>query len=331
MAIKRCVSLYSYQEQFYLGKLDLEGCIREVAKTGCKGIEMIPEMNCPKEFRNPSVRFIEQWKEWMEKYGTTPVCIDVFYDYKLYLNRHLTKRELIDMMRENFEFAVKLGFTVVRGMIVVPIPVLESILPMLEYYNLKFGIELHAPVSPFGRQMTELFEMIDRTGTKQAGFVPDMSMFTKKAPKVMMDRFVRKGANQKIVDYISEQFGKRVPSSAIDVEIKKMGANSMDRQALSYLYRIARYDDPEWLTKSVVDKIVHVHGKVYEMDENYVEPSLDYETVIPILEKHGYDQYISTEYEGQRHFHDIEYGPGGADEIEEVRRHQEMLKRMLGE
>ena len=32
--IKRSVSLYSYQEEFYLGKLDLEGCIREAAKSG---------------------------------------------------------------------------------------------------------------------------------------------------------------------------------------------------------------------------------------------------------------------------------------------------------
>ena len=52
MAIKRAVSLYSYQENFYLGNLDLEGCIKEAAKTGATGIEMIAEMNCPKEYRS---------------------------------------------------------------------------------------------------------------------------------------------------------------------------------------------------------------------------------------------------------------------------------------
>ena len=38
MSIKRGISLYSYQENFYLGKLDLEGMIREAAKTGATGI-----------------------------------------------------------------------------------------------------------------------------------------------------------------------------------------------------------------------------------------------------------------------------------------------------
>ena len=35
--IKRSVSLYSYQEAYFTGKLDLEGCIREAAKAGAAG------------------------------------------------------------------------------------------------------------------------------------------------------------------------------------------------------------------------------------------------------------------------------------------------------
>ena len=34
--IKRSVSLYSYQDEYYLGKLDLEGCLRETAATGAR-------------------------------------------------------------------------------------------------------------------------------------------------------------------------------------------------------------------------------------------------------------------------------------------------------
>ena len=30
--IKRSISLYSYQDEYYDGKLDLEGCLKEVAK-----------------------------------------------------------------------------------------------------------------------------------------------------------------------------------------------------------------------------------------------------------------------------------------------------------
>ena len=41
--IGRSVSLYSYQQEYYEGKLDLEGCIRETAKTGATGIELLAE------------------------------------------------------------------------------------------------------------------------------------------------------------------------------------------------------------------------------------------------------------------------------------------------
>ena len=39
--IKRSVSLYSYQDEYYDKKLDLEGCLRETAKTGATGVELL--------------------------------------------------------------------------------------------------------------------------------------------------------------------------------------------------------------------------------------------------------------------------------------------------
>ena len=37
------VSLFSYQDEYYDGKLDLEGCLRETAKTGATGVELLAE------------------------------------------------------------------------------------------------------------------------------------------------------------------------------------------------------------------------------------------------------------------------------------------------
>ena len=41
--IKRSVSLYSYQDEYYNKQLDLEGCLRETAKTGATGVELLAE------------------------------------------------------------------------------------------------------------------------------------------------------------------------------------------------------------------------------------------------------------------------------------------------
>ena len=74
--IKRSVSLYSYQEAYFTGKLDLEGCIREASKAGATGIELLAE-EMVDEFPVITPEFKDKWFGWMEKYGTEPSCMDV--------------------------------------------------------------------------------------------------------------------------------------------------------------------------------------------------------------------------------------------------------------
>lgn len=69
MANIRSVSLYSYQEEFFFGRLTLEGMIAEAAKTGARGIEFLAEQYAPDEYADPSDLFINEWNEWMDKYG----------------------------------------------------------------------------------------------------------------------------------------------------------------------------------------------------------------------------------------------------------------------
>jgi len=329
MGIQRGVSIYSYQENYYLRKMSFEDCIRAVSETGAKGVELIAEMHCPKEYRDPSPDFVARWHDWMAKYGTKPAALDVFLDYKLYDNRMLTEREMVAFFKNNFDFAKKLGFPVIRGMIAVPLPILRDIIPILEDYGLTYGTELHAPISPWGSKMQGIFELIDRTGTKNMGFIPDMSMWCKTAPRLVTGEYLRKGADPEIVERICQRYDERVPQDEVNAEALRMGAGPLELAAMHNVFSHARYDGTEWL-REYADKVVHVHGKVYEMDENCEEKYIDYEPVVRILQEAGFDGWICTEYEGQRSYHDPLYGPGGADEVEQVRRHQVQLKRLLG-
>ena len=62
--IKRGVTLYSYQQEVYMGKLDLEGMIREVSKLDTDGVEILTEA-CIPDFPNPSDYFVYRWFEFM--------------------------------------------------------------------------------------------------------------------------------------------------------------------------------------------------------------------------------------------------------------------------
>ena len=48
MTIKRGVSLYSFQEEYFLRTMSLEDCIAAAAGIGANGIEIIPEQSDPR-------------------------------------------------------------------------------------------------------------------------------------------------------------------------------------------------------------------------------------------------------------------------------------------
>jgi hypothetical protein len=63
------------------------------------------------------------------------------------------------------------------------------------------------------------------------------------------------------------------------------------------------------------------------MTEDLVEYSIPYDKVVAVLDEGGYEGYICSEYEGNRWIEDAE----PVQCVEQVRRQQEMLKRLIGE
>src|SRR4051812_50218830 len=113
-SIKRGVSLYSFQEEYFLRTLTLEDCIRVAGDIGARGIEIIPEQSIP-GFPQLTDEFVDTWFTWMDKYGTTPVATDLFLDTKLYPDRRLTLQEQIASVHRDIDIAVRLGARGIRA------------------------------------------------------------------------------------------------------------------------------------------------------------------------------------------------------------------------
>lgn len=144
--IKRSVSLYSYQDEYYDKKLDLEGCLRETAKTGATGVELLAEQMI-RRFPLPieTEEFRNQWFGWMKKYNLEPSCYDAFLENHIYDNRMLTLSEQINMMKRDIRLASLLGFKNLRTLVSTPMDVIEGSLEYAEQMNVKIGLEVHAP------------------------------------------------------------------------------------------------------------------------------------------------------------------------------------------
>jgi mRNA-degrading endonuclease HigB of HigAB toxin-antitoxin module len=117
----------------------------------------------------------------------------------------------------------------------------------------------------------------------------------------------------------------------LDEKYPGHGLNAMTLGAILIKESCAKPED----IKDIVPYIVSIHGKFYHMTEvagmpgQYEDKAIDYATPIKYLKECGFNGYINSEFEGQRYCQDA-----GEDklinEIEQVRRHHEMLSRLIG-
>lgn len=343
--IKRSISLYSYQDEYYDGKLDLEGCLKETAKTGATGVELLAEQMI-KRFPLPieTEEFRNKWFRWMEKYHLEPSCYDAFLENRIYDNRTLSLGEQINMMKRDIRLASMLGFHNLRTLVSTPMDVIEGSLEYAEKMDVKIGLEVHAPFSLNSDWADGYMEMINRTGTKYFGFIPDMGIFCKNIPDVVRDKARRMGASEECIKIVDEAYAQRLAKGFTKIKynlnlgkanmeyreangmkemmdaVEKAGGNDADRWygGVSFTYS---WSDPQDLIDNI-DYIFHTHAKFYNMHEDYKETAVAIPEVIEAFKKAGYHGFLSSEYEGGEHLRDV-----GVDSIEQVRRHQEALRR----
>ncbi len=323
--IKRGVSLYSYQEEVFLRKLDLENAIRVSSEMGAKGIEIIPEQTFD-NFPHLTDEQIEAWHGFHAKYGTTPTAYDMFIDLKRRKDRVMTIEEGVESIVRDIRLANRLGCTAMRVIVNTPAEVFERAAPYAEEYNVRLGVEIHSPMRYDHRWIQRILEVIHRVDSTHLGLVPDMGIHVLRFPRVVSERAKRDGATPDIVDYIVKVYDDHPDDmETLSREVAWRGGNALD---VAFAGAVSGYNyvDPATMVPHI-PYIFHIHAKFYEMVDDDHEYSIPYEDVIPLLIKGGYDGYLSSEYEGNRHIQDLM----PVDSVEQVRRHQAMMARLLGE
>ena len=348
--IKRSVSLYSYQDEYYSGALDLEGCLRETAKAGATGVELLAE-SMIRQFPNPiyTEEFQEQWKGWLKKYGLTPTAYDAFLENHIYENRMLSLGEQVEMMCRDLKCASLLGFSCIRTLVSTPMDVIEGSLDFAEEVGVKIGLEVHAPFSLNSTWAQGYLDRLDKPGSKYKyfGFIPDMGIFCKRVPDVVEEKWRRAGAREDCIKVVNDAYASRVEKGFVKIEyslnlglanmnyrnangladltakLESMGAGPADFGYLNSSYTYS-WSNPQDLIDNI-DHIVHTHAKCYNTSEDYVETATAIPEVVEAYKKAGYNGYLSTEYEGGESLRDAL----PVDGIEQVRRHQEALRRAI--
>jgi sugar phosphate isomerase/epimerase len=323
-SIKRGASLYSFQEEYFLRKMTLEDIIAAAAKLDIQGIEIIGDQMIP-GYPNAPESFFDQWHGWMEKYHVTPTCLDMFLDWNKFKGRSMTFEEKVESVRKDIHFANRLGCKVIRVITHTEPEVLERLAPEAEKYDVKLGVEIHSPFHFDHEYEQRLVAMYQKVQSPYLGFVPDMGIFVKRFPRVISDRWIRDGMKTEIAQFITQSYDRHEGLEHIGEDVEKMGSTPEDigkaKGAGHFIYTNPRR------ILDFMQYVHHIHAKFYEMLPDYTEYSIPYEDIIPVLIEGGYNGYLSSEYEGNRHIQDA----FEVDSVEQVRRQQVMFKRLLGE
>jgi sugar phosphate isomerase/epimerase len=321
--IRRGVATYSYQEEVFVHTMTVEDCLREMSDIGAKHFELIAEMLVP-DFPNPSPQWVDQWHGWIAKYDLHPACYTQFIDSLRTRTHVLTVEEGVQTMMRDIRLAKQLGIPRIRALVGTPVDILEATLPHLEKENIWMGVEIHFPIPLKGRLIERLLKMSEQTD--HFGFVPDMGIFQNKPNPYQRDRMIRDGAITKdAADYVETSWANKVPKDTVKAQLGKMSGGPGAAGYADVVYMIHPQDPRDLLP--FIAKCRHIHGKTWGLTEDCADPAIDLTQVIPTLVQGGYDGAIATEYEGQRMVQDVY----PFSSVEMVRRHQVMLRRLLGE
>ena len=324
MTIKRGVSLYSYQEEYFLRTMSVEDCVAAAAGIGANGIELIPEQMIP-GYPVITDQFASSWSAWMEKYRTTPTATNAFVDTKRYPDRWLTLEEQLASVRADIDIAVRLGFPIVKATINFSPELMEAAAPYAEQQGIRLLLEVHAPFHYTHPWILRHLEVMDKVGSPALGFMPDMGTYVRRFPRVVSERALRDGARPQVVDLIVSTYDDHGDVHGLMDMVNYMGGGPVEqglaRQATHYTW-----NDPRNMLDHM-SRIGHIQAKFYEMTEDYTEYSIPYDEIIPVLIDGGYDGYLSSEYEGNRHIQDAY----PVDSVEQVRRQDVMFERLLSQ
>ncbi|MGN6220880.1 MAG: sugar phosphate isomerase/epimerase family protein [Microbacterium sp.] len=331
-SIKRGVSLYSYQQAYYLGERNLEQCIAEAAVVGAYGIETIADQMMP-GYPRLGDDFYYQWHQWMDRYGTVPTAHDMFLEVRRHKGRLLTRDEMIEFVQRDIDHAARLGATLVRTTSATPAEIVEACLPHAEAKGVRLSLEIHSPRDFDHEQTQRHFDVYERYGPEWLGFVLDLGIYVRRFPRVVADRFIRDGATPEIVEHIVAAYDRSVAengappnSETLSSDVRRLGGTDKDLEVVDFAAVMLLWSDP----RRILDfgpYIHHVHAKFYEIDDDGTDHSIPYEEIVPILQASGFDGYLSSEYEGQRHIQDA----FEVDEVGQVARQHALLSRLLGE
>ncbi|MDP9884552.1 sugar phosphate isomerase/epimerase [Sinomonas atrocyanea] len=290
--LKYGVSLYSYTNEYGV-TLTLEDCIEDVADLGATGIEILGEAHIP-GYPGPKAEWVDSWFMALERYRLEPTCYGSWVDTRRFAGRSLTEDEAVNQLETDLRLAARLGFRFLRPKLGVvtsdlepdPVwePATERVLDLAAELDVVICPEIHWPSVIKSKVVDDYLGFIDRTGTEHFGLLMDTGVF--------QTSMHRRGGG------VASRLG-----------------DGSARPPITPVVPVSDLED-------VIDKVVHIQAKFYEIDDELVDRHIPWREILDVLDRHQWSGYLSSEYEG-------DYATGRA--ADQLRRQHALLRLLAAE
>ena len=331
------VTFFSFTPEFYSRRYDLDQLLHETAARGLgPGVEIIGFQNI-RGYPAITDEFAAWFRNRLEELGLKQSSLAGLVDTGRRRERPMDTGEGAAQLREQIYAAEKLGFPLMRVQTSTTPDMLEAVLPVAERCDVKLALEIHAPSTVRAPYVMAFRERFEQLGSPYLGFCPDFGASVNMLPMSLREEYRRRGVAQSVIDRVNDRWNEIHDDEELYMYAPQtpeqlrefLGDDADDPNTWEFAWRSSRlfgHMRPH-MWNEIMPRILHVHGKFFDMTEDDVEPSIDYPELIRVLRDGGYTGYISSEWEGW-HWNADSSGGGG---FEQVARQHRLIRRVLDE
>lgn len=319
--IEQAVSLYSFEERFVdIDDYGVEHMFAELNELGVSKCELIGSMMFD-QYPRPKSSEIEAILKAADRFGVTVHSYGGYIDLGKITGHEPTDADIMLDITADLMTARDLGANYLRAG-AIPEHLMEASAAMAEQYDVRIGIEVHAPAKPSDAKIQSMLALMDELDSPYLGLVPDFGCFIERPAQPALDRHIANGADAALLDYVITHRHDGLDEAGMQAKVAEMGGGEAEKWAISEMFGFLSFGpaDIEGF-KTLLHRTQYFHSKFYHVTQDLTDPQIPVEKLLQAIVESGFEGVLLSEYEGHAFHLD--------DAHEQLERHVRLEQKIL--
>lgn len=319
--IEQAVSLYGFEQRLVdVPEYGTEDMFAELVELGVTRYELIGSMTFD-QYPRPRSQEIREVLRLNEKYGVTPNSYGGYLDKGKITGHDATDADIMLDVTADLMTARDLGARYLRAGD-IPLHLLGRSADMAARYDVRIGIEIHAPSRPSDERIQKMLATMDEIDSPYLGMVPDFGCFIERPAQPALDRHVANGASPELLDHVIAHRHDGLDEAGMQATIAAMGGGEAEKLAISEFFGFLSFGpaDIEGF-RTLLHRAQYFHSKFYHVTPDLTDPQIPVDRLLAAIVESGFEGVLLSEYEGHAFHLD--------DAHEQLERHLRLEQKIL--